>query len=65
MIIRDNFLLDLHRNKCCDPSSELSQDDSDEGPQHIISMRNKKNYPSVIIKYFHLFRAVFLLPESL
>ena len=66
MIIRDNFLLDLHRNKCCDPSSELfRQDGSDEGPQHIVSMRNKKNYPLVIIKYFHLFRAAFLLPESL
>ena len=34
------------------PSSEPSQwDSSDEGSQHMVSMRNKKNYPSIIIKY--------------
>ena len=32
MIIRDNFLLTLHKTMCCDPSSEPSQrDGSDEG----------------------------------
>ena len=52
VIIRDNFLSVLHKNLCCDPSSEPSrQDSSDEGSQHRVSMRNKKNYPSIIIKY--------------
>ena len=33
-------------------SSEPSQwDGSEEGSQHMVSMRNKKNYPSIIIKY--------------
>ena len=45
-------MLILHKNICCDPSSEPShRDGSDEGSQHIVSIRNKKNYPSVIIKY--------------
>ena len=35
MIIREIFLLILHKNRCCDPSSEPSYpDDSDEGSQH-------------------------------
>ena len=51
MIIRDNFLLILHKNLCCDPLFEPSRrDGSDEGSQLMVSMRNKKNYPSVIIK---------------
>ena len=45
MIIRDNFLLILHKNICCDPSSGPShQDGADEGSQHMVSVRNKKNY---------------------
>ena len=48
-------MLVLHRNTCCDPSSELSQwDGSDEGSQNIVPMRSKKNYPSIIIKYSYL-----------
>ena len=44
MIIRD-FLLVLHRNICCDPSSELShRDSSDEGSKIMVSLRNKQNY---------------------
>ena len=32
----------MHKNICCDPSSELSrQDSSDEGSQCMVSMRNK------------------------
>ena len=46
------FLLILHKIMCCDPSSEPSRPDgSNEGSQHMISMRNTKNYPSIIIKY--------------
>ena len=41
MIIRDNFLLILHKNLCCDPSSEPSRDSSDEGSQHRVSVRAK------------------------
>ena len=38
------FLLILHQSICCDPASEPSrQDGSDEGSQHMVSMRNKKN----------------------
>ena len=45
-------MLILHKNICCDPSSEQShQDGSDEESQHKISMRNRKNYPSIVIKY--------------
>ena len=47
MIIKDNFVA-LHRNICCDPSSEPSQQDgSDEGSQHIVSMRYKNKYPQL------------------
>ena len=53
--IRDKFsncfVISAHKI-CCDPSSEPSrQDGSDDGSQHTFSVRNKKNYPSVIIKY--------------
>ena len=52
MIIKDNFCQFCVRTKCCDPSSEPSQrDGSDEGSQHMVSIRNKKNYPSIITKY--------------
>ena len=45
-------MLFLHKSICCDPSSEPShRDGSDEGSQHRVSMRNKKNYPSIIVKY--------------
>ena len=37
MIIRDDFLLILHKNISCDPSSEPSRrDGSDEGSQHVV-----------------------------
>ena len=36
----------MYKNICCVPSSEPSQrDSSDEGSQHMVLMRNKKNYP--------------------
>ena len=42
----------LHKTVCCDPSSEPSRrDGSDEGSQDMVSRRNKKNYPSIIIRY--------------
>ena len=48
MIIR-HFLLILHKDLCCDPSSEPSQrDGSDEASQHKVSMRNKKNYDQIL-----------------
>ena len=35
----------LHKNIFCDPSLELShRDGSNEGSQHIFSLRNRKNY---------------------
>ena len=38
------FLI-LHKNIHCDPSLEPScQDGSNEGSQHMFSLRNKKNY---------------------
>ena len=45
MIIRDIFcLFILLETIFCDPSSELShRDSSDEGSQHMVSMRSKKN----------------------
>ena len=51
MTIRDNFGRFLHKNTCCDTSSEPSRrDGSDEGSHHMVSMRNKKNkYPSIFI----------------
>ena len=50
MIIRDNFLLILYKNICCDPSSEPSRrDSSDEGSQRMVSMRNKKNYHQILL----------------
>ena len=45
-------MLHLHKIICCDPSSELPRrGSSDEGSQHMVSMRNKNIYPSIIIKY--------------
>ena len=42
-------MLILHKNISWDPSSELSRGDgSDEGSQHMVSMRSKKNCPSII-----------------
>ena len=35
----------LHKSKFCDPSVEPShQDGSNEGSQHMFSLRNKRNY---------------------
>ena len=49
VIIRENFCLILHINICCDPSSEPSQRDaSDEWSQHMVSIRNKKNYHQIL-----------------
>ena len=46
---KSEFLLILHKNISCDPSSELShRDGSDEGSHHIISMRNKKNNNQIL-----------------
>ena len=57
MIITDIFL--FFSALCCGPSSEPSPlDGSDEGSQHMVSMRNKKNYLSIIIKYSLLSRAL-------
>ena len=43
----------------CGPSSEMSrQDGSNEGSQYMVSVRNEKNYPSLIIKYSLLSRAL-------
>ena len=37
LIIRDILLLILHKNICCDPSSDPSRHDgSDEGSQHMV-----------------------------
>ena len=45
---RDNLEITSHvshKNRFCDPSLELSrQDGSNEGSQHMILLRNKKNY---------------------
>ena len=50
VIIRDNFLLILHKNMFCDTSSQLSQrNGSDEGSQHMFLMTNKKNYPQILL----------------
>ena len=49
----------MHKSICRDPSSEQShREGSDEGSQHMVSMRNKKNYLSIIIKYSVLSRAL-------
>ena len=43
------FLLIRHKNICCDPSSGPSHPDSpDEGSQHTVSMKNKKNYHQIL-----------------
>ena len=55
----DSISMELLYMLCCDPSSEPSQrDSSDERSQHKVSMRSKKNYPSFVIKYFHLSSAL-------
>ena len=53
VIIRDNFVQILVKNICCDPSSEPSgRDGSDEGSQHMVSFKNKKNYPELSVSIF-------------
>ena len=56
MIIRDNFCYFCIKNVLnCHIKTELSSEPShrhgSDESQHQVSMRNKKNYPSVIIKY--------------
>ena len=62
IIIRDNFV-DSASNISCDPSSELSHRDSlDEGSHYMLSVRNKKSYPSIIINtpsYLELWARLF------
>ena len=49
MIIREIFMFILYQIICCDPSSEPSQQDSSgEGSQHMVLMRNKKNYHQIL-----------------
>ena len=45
-------------------SEQSCREGSDEWSQHMVSMRNKKNYPSIIIKnmYFLLSRALQSVP---
>ena len=48
MIIQDNFCQFCIKNVCCDLSSEPShRDGSDEGPQHIVSMKISKFIPQL------------------
>ena len=50
----------MHTNIHCDPSSEPScRDGSDEGSQHMVSVRNKKSYFLIIIRYSLLSRALY------
>ena len=42
---KDNFPYYSFKRLCCNPSLELShRDGSDEGSQHMFSVRNKRNY---------------------
>ena len=51
VIIRNNFC-HFCTKTCCDPSAEPSRRDGlDEGSQNMVSMRNRNNYFSIIIKY--------------
>ena len=49
MIIQGYFFLSLNENICCGYSFESSQQDgSNEYPQHMLSLKDTENYPSVI-----------------
>ena len=53
-VVRDKLLL-LHEIICCDPSSEPQRrDSSDGGPQHMVSVRNKKKLSSNTPSYLKL-----------
>ena len=55
MIIRDNFCLFCIKAYAVTPSSEPSRrDGSDEGSQHMVSMRNKKKLSSSTPSYLEL-----------
>ena len=47
MIIRDNFLLIPYKQYAVTPHLNR-QDGSDEGSQHMVLMRNKKNYHQIL-----------------
>ena len=50
MIVRDKFCKFCIKTYFVTPR----RDGLVEGSQHVVSIRNKKNYPSVIIKYSYL-----------
>ena len=55
--MRDNLSY-LIETICCDPSSELSgQNSLDEGSQHVVLCRINKNYP--LISYSILFGGIY------
>ena len=54
------FLI-CHQNHMLCPSSEPSQDGSDEGSQHYVFMQNKQKLSQIITKYSLLSRAVYRL----
>ena len=46
---KDNFLLFLNENMCCDHSLELSRrDGSNDGSQHKLHRSSMDNYPLII-----------------
>ena len=52
MIIMGSFSPVLHENICCGYWLEAPQRGASNGyPQHMFSLRNKKNYPRIITKY--------------
>ena len=50
-VIRDYFSYFLLKPYVVTPHLNCLVDSSDEGSQHMVSIRNKRNNPSVIIKY--------------
>ena len=49
LVVIWDFLLILHKNIRCELLSEpYRRDGSDEGSQHIVLMRNKKNYHQIL-----------------
>ena len=59
MIIRGIFLFCIKTYVVTPHLNPLIKMVQMRGSQHMVSMRNKKNYPSIIIKYPFLSRALY------
>ena len=65
MIIRDNFLLILHKNRHCPPYLNRLIEKAQMRGHNMFSLRKFVNYPYIIIKYPLLSRAALFVNSTI